>query len=69
MKPKVWLEPNEFLQILEQSNSKVIKTGKILFQGIMYVTEGSDYYFYTYAKEQLQLPEGTNVIHAKTFQF
>ena len=69
MKPRVFLEPTEFLRMVVEGNAKVIKTGKILFQGFMCVTEASDYYYYTVTKEPLELPETTHVIQARAVYF
>jgi len=69
MKPRVLLEPDTFQQLVKAEQNKVIKTAKIALRGHMYVTEGTSYYYYTYSKEPLTLPPGTEVVDAKLFNF
>ena len=69
LKPRVLLEPSQFLRILDQYDSKIIKTGKQLLQGYMYVIEGDDYYYYAISKEAIELPPDREVIHSRSVQF
>ena len=69
MKPRVLLEPEAFNQLIKAEQSKVIRTTKIFLRGHMYVTEGDSFFYYSYSKEPLTLPEGTDVIDAKLVNF
>jgi len=69
MKPRVSVEPSTFLDIVKKSDAKIIKTGKLFLQGYMYVVEADDYYYVTISKEELNLPEGREVVHSKLVQF
>jgi hypothetical protein len=83
MKPRVRLDANEFLRILDKAGGKVIRVltsnRMRLFPpfvdwiGIkfpsMYVVEGNDYYFYTLSKQPLSLPESAEVVDAQAFSF
>lgn len=69
LKPRVLLEPSQFLRILDKFDSKIIKTGKLFLQGYMYVIEGDDYYYYAISKEAIELPPDREVIHSRSVQF
>jgi hypothetical protein len=83
MKPRARLDANEFLRILEKAGRKVVRVSasnrlrlvpsfmRWIGMGFpsMYVMEGNDYYYYTYSKEPLTLPESTEVIDALAFLF
>ena len=69
MKPRVYLEPDEFLRLSGQGNAKIIRTAKVLLRGAMYVTEADDYFYYTYSKDPLQLPAEAEVVNARLVQF
>ena len=68
MRPKVQLEPSEFLKVIEGSANKIIQTGKITLQGYMCVMIEEDYTYYTMSKQPIPLPEGREVVHARTVQ-
>jgi hypothetical protein len=80
MKPVVCLDPAEFLRLLEKSGGKVIRASmqgqwpllpkwiQLLFR-TRYMTERSDYYYYTYSAEPLTLPESVEVVDAWSFRF
>ncbi len=65
MGPRVQVEPTEFLSIVEREKGLVIKTQKILLQGITYVTRCGDYYYYTATRTPLSLPAGVEVKEAR----
>ena len=68
MRPKVLLEPAEFLKVIEGSDNKIIQTGKIFLQGYMCVMIEDDYTYYTMSKQPIPLPEGRQIVHARTVQ-
>lgn len=68
MRPKVLLEPSEFLKLIEGSDNKIIQTGKMFMQGYMCVMVEDDYTYYTMSKEPIPLPQGCHVVHARTVQ-
>jgi hypothetical protein len=80
MKPVVYLDPAEFLRLVEKSGGKVIRATMrapwpLLPEWIRksyrtrYVTEGSDYYYCVSSYEPLSLPESVEVIDAWSIRF
>ena len=79
MKPVVYLDPVEFLRLVEKSGGKVIRASMrcrlpLLPKWIQqmyrtrYLTEGSDYYYHTSSTKPLSLPESVEVVDAWAFR-
>lgn len=83
MKPRARLGADDFLQILRNAGGVVIRVSPsnrlrvlppiLRWIGAMfpwmYVVEGTGYYYYTYSKGPLTLPESAEVIDATGFHF
>ncbi len=65
MGPRVFVEPAEFLRIVEKNKGLIIQGRKVAFQGITYVSRCGDYYYYTTSKEPLNLPRDCDIQKAR----
>ena len=68
MRPKVLLEPAEFLKVIEGSDNKIIQTSKVFLQGYMCVMIEEDYTYYTMSKQPIALPAGREIVRARMVQ-
>ena len=69
MKPRIILTTDEFINIARQIGKPVVETEKIMLMGHMYVTTGTDYVYYAYSPELLELPKNVDVINAVSVEF
>jgi hypothetical protein len=69
LKPRVRLDVEAFLGVMDRCNSKIIKTGKMWLQGYMYCIEDDDYFYITMAKSPIRIPGDREVVECLTLQF
>ena len=65
MGPRVRVEPQQFLRILEKEKGLVIKGRRVMLRGTPYVTRSGDYYYYTVTKGPLSIPSDCEVTEAR----
>ena len=65
MGPRLRIDNDEFIKIVEREKELVIMGPKVIFTAYTYVTRSGDYYYYTTSKVPLILPDGTEMSQAK----
>ena len=64
MAPRLRVSPSEFLEIVKTERPLVIIGPREFGRGHIYVLRSGDYYYFTYSKALLAIPEGVKVRHA-----
>ena len=62
MGPRLKIDNAAFIDQVAKRLGKVVRGPKVLWQGYTYLVRGEDYYYYTVSKEELQMPEGVEVM-------
>lgn len=69
MKPRVYVNPDEFLRIVARQSALVIFITKAFLRGPMYVIETGSYFFCCHSQETLDFPDGTETVQATAIDF
>jgi hypothetical protein len=65
MGPRIRITEPEFLKLAEKERGLVIRGPQARWAGAMYLLRSGDYYYYTFSKTPLDLPQECHILESK----